>query len=286
MTVFKIHLLFFFIAFLATDGLEFSYAGEDTDNSRKTNAPPPDSARSGKQLSQLDSLISQYDFGYSSTHEYQPMNPYFKDIYRFTYDLRRLFRFVDRRSVRGYESIDELYDIIQDFSKEKQTMMIGAGIAGGAVNYLSVLTNRQLARNRIKFLRWKLEKLYMNKSFRFLRLNYYYGYNMRGYGFSIPKYRFYYSHHVRDRYQSDSYTLWFSRKFGFNYTRYNQYQLFTPLFRTDFGYFAFSYDRARSILTSRYQIRKSPRLVIRLYYVRSLDNRYSDRFMGEFLFKR
>ena len=154
------------------------------------------------------------------------------------------------------------------------------------MNYLSVLANRQLARKRIHFLRWKLDKVYLNKSYGFFRLNYYYGYNMRGYGFNIPKYRFYYSHHETDRYISDSYTIWLSRTIGFNYSRTDRYKLYTPLFRTKLGYFAFSYNREASILTSRYEIRKSPRLIIRLYYVRRLDNRYPDRFMGELLFKR
>ena len=286
LTVFKTIFLIILIAFLAIDGMIFSHAAADAETSRNTTSARPDSVVAGRQMSQLDSLISQYDFGYSSTQQYHPMNPYFEDIYRFTYDLRRLFRFVDERSVRGYESMDELYDIIQDFPKEKKTMMIGAGLAGGAVNYLSVLTNRKLAKNRVNFLRWKLERIYVNKSYHYFRLNYYYGYNIQGYGFNIPKYGFYYSHHITDLYESDSYTFWFNRTIGFNYTQYNEYQLFTPLFRLDFGYFAFSYDRMRSMLTSRYEIRKSPRLVIRLHYLRSLDNRYSDRFMGEFLFKR
>ncbi len=266
--------------------MHHSFAAENIDSSRDTTTAMTDSVINQRQQSQFDSLISQYDFGYSSTQQYHPMNSYFKDVYRFIYDLRRLFRFVDYRSVRGYESIDELYDISQEFSPKKQTLMIGTAMTGGAVNYLSVLTNRQLARNRIHFLRWKLDKIYLNKSYGFFRLNYYYGYNMHGYGLNIPKYRFYYSHHKTDRYVSDSYTVWFNQKIGFNYSQTDRYKLYTPLFRTKIGYFAFSYNRDASILTTRYEIRKSPGLIMRLYHVHYLDNRFPDRFMGEFLFKR
>lgn len=285
-TIYRLDVLLIIFFFAAANQTTHSLAAEQADSSGHATTTKTDSVINQKQQSQFDSLIAQYDFGYRSTQQHHPMNSYFKDIYRLIYDLRRLFRFVDYSSVRGYESIDELYDISQDFPKNKQTLLIGAAMGGGAVNYLSVLTNRQLARNRIHFLRWKLDKVYLKKSYRFFRFNYYYGYNMRGYGLNIPKYRLYYSHHETDRYISNSYTVWLNRNIGFNYSRVNQYQLFTPLCRTKIGYFAFSYNREASILTSSYEIKKSPRLIIRLYHVCRLDNRYPDRFMGELLFNR
>lgn len=256
--------------FVITASLEFYFA---SGNLHAIDAVSPFS-EPGKTISDsisitkstLDSSTIHTKLKFNSDRRFYPVNSYFRDEYRIIRDMRRLVYMFDHR-INGYESMDELFKICQSLPEGVQTKMICTAFAGGIVNFLSDMTNKQLRKRKVNFFQWKLEKVILQTHFKFFYIDVYGGLSAKGIAFRVPKLRLYYYRYSTQYYNSDSFTFWLTPYLGLNYSQWNQSRIMMPLLVTPIGYITFGYDRTFKRLISTFELLKSNAIVIRLVHV-------------------
>ena len=211
------------------------------------------------------------------------MNAYFRDGYRIVKDLRKLLRFIDRRSVNGYESMDKLVQISSNFSKDQKDKMIGAALAGGVVNILADKTNKQLRKRKMRFLQWKMDKVVLRHKIKSISMYCYRGVIANGFGFGFPKLRLYYNRHLTDYYLVNNITFYPFLFLGLSYTKYNDRNIFSPIIRFKNSRFSVSYDKDMSIVTSRVDMWRLEPIIIRLLHVNYLKRAQYNYFRCEMM---
>ena len=230
-----------------------------------------------------DRSVNKRLMSLNQQHRSRPMHPYFRDGYRVIRDMRRLVLMFNRGAVNGYESLNDLVNAYQGLPESKQTEMLYTAQAGGVVNFLSGEMNKQLRKNKISFLQWRMEKVYFRNRFKYFTANIYAGYNTKGYGIYFPLLRLHYYRQVASYYSSEGFTFVPMKKLGINFTRWNGTPILTPYFLTRYGTIALSYDKTRKIVRSRIDLRKSSSFVLRVVHINFLDHNRPDRLLSEFI---
>ena len=223
----------------------------------------------GSQQARTDSIL-QAIFNITNRTRSHPVNPYFRDEYRLVKDLRKLVRFIDRRSVNGYESMGNLVQISSNFSNGQKNKMISAALAGGVVNILADKTNKQLRKRKLRFLQWRMDKVVFRQKIKFISLYCYGGITANGYGVGIRKYQLYYNRHISEYYSANNNTFYPFKAFGLSYTNYNDRNIFSPMIRLKNCRFSLSYDKDMNIVTSRIDMWKLEPIIFRLLHVNYL----------------
>jgi len=213
----------------------------------------------------------------------KPILSRFKNEYLLIRDIRRLFQFVDRTSIDGYESLSELVNISKNFTKQQQTKIIGAAAAGGIAGMLSDMTNKMLRKHKINFVQWKLDRIFFRQTIFYSSFFYSSSFSEQIYGIYFTKFRLYYTHHITDYAVSDNFTIWFNSVFGFSYTRYNERTMLSPIFAFPIGTFALSYDQEYQTVISRIDVMKMRGLLFRLVHVNYLHRDNADYWRNEVL---
>ena len=139
-----------------------------------------------------DSLFSKRRLKFDDGRHSRPMHPYFRDQYRVVQDMRRLVLMFNRSAVNGYESMNDLVEACRNLPEQKQTEMLYTAMAGGLANFLSTETNKQLRKNKIQFLQWRMEKVFFRNNFKYFYVNIHAGYNTKGIAFYVPSIRLQY----------------------------------------------------------------------------------------------
>ncbi len=230
-----------------------------------------------------DSLSRHAPYRIGIQHQARPLHPYFRDRYRVIQDMRRLVRMFNYSEVEGYESMDRLVAICRRLPLHQQSKLIAMAMAGGAVNLIAERTNRELRKRNIDFLQWQVDKVTFRNRFKFLSFNLHGGVSSRGFVLAIPSARIYLYRYFAEYYITEGFILMPTRHLGINCHRYDGRSFIAPFYVTKFGTYEWSYDWKRHILTSRLDLRKTSRLILRLVYVNFLDHRYSDRLLGELI---
>ncbi|MDZ7334120.1 MAG: hypothetical protein ONB32_03080 [candidate division KSB1 bacterium] len=230
-----------------------------------------------------DSLIQRALFRVKTEYQAQPMHPYFRDRYRVIHDLRRLVRMFNYTEVEGYESVEKLVEICRHLPAQQQNKLIAMAMAGGAVNLVAERTNRELRKRKIDLLQWQVDKVTFRNRFKFISVSLHGGINSRGFVVSIPAARIYLYRYFAEYYITEGVIAMPTRHLGINCHRYDGRSFIAPFYVTKLGSYEWSYDWKRKILTSRVDLRKTSRLVVRLVHVNFLDHRYPDRFLGELI---
>ena len=220
----------------------------------------------------------------NTDHPSYSVNSYFRDEYRIVRDMRRLVQMFDY-PIHGYESMEELFKICQNFPETVQTKMICTAFAGGATNFLSDMTNKQLRKRKINFIQWRLEKVILQTHFKFLYIDFYGGLSTKGMALQIPKLRLYYYYQSTKYYNSHSFTCWLTPYLGLNYAQWNQSRLIMPLFVTALGYIAIGYDRSFKTLISRFELFRTNAIVIRLVHVNYFERVRNNYMLSEILIR-
>jgi hypothetical protein len=257
------------VTFLIVGPAEALYSSDDDLQTSIENLISDEKSTLNSQQIHKDSLL-QAIFNKKNRTRSQPMNGYFRDGYRIMKDLRKLVRFIDRRSVNGYESINNLVQISSNFSKDQKDKMIGAAVAGGVVNILADKTNKQLRKRKIRFLQWGMDKVVLRHKIKSISMYFYRGIIANGFGLGFHKLRLYYNRHLTDYYFANNITFYPFRFLGMSYTRYNDRNIFSPMIRFKNSRISVSYDKNKSIVTSRIDMWKLEPIIIRLLHVNYL----------------
>ena len=212
-----------------------------------------------------------------------PVHPYFRDEYRFLQDLRRLVYFVERRAIRGMESVPELVEIVREFPEEKQTEVIQTAVLCGAVNFVSEEVSRSLRKHKLPFIQWQLEKIILQKNFSRFSARAYNGLNASGFRLYLPSIRFSYSHRTTKYFAQHSLSYFPTRNFGLSYTLYDGRTILGSHFRSRFGNLGVSYDETLRILMSGFRLRRPSFFLIRIVYINYLAVANADYLKGELL---
>ncbi len=233
-----------------------------------------------------DSLVQHSKYRFDACHQPRPVHPYFRDRYRFIQDMRRLVRMFNYSAVEGYETVDELIDLCRRLPEHEQSRLIAMAMAGGTANLLAERTNRELRRRKVDFLQWQVDKVTFRNRFKFISLSLHAGVNSRGFVLSIPAARIYLYRYFAEYYITEGLIVMPTRHLGINCHRYDGRSLIAPFYVTGLGSYEWTYDWKRKILTSRVDLRKTSRLVIRLVHVNFFNHRHPDRMLGEVIIWR
>ncbi len=270
--------IFIFLFFLMPQ-----YLISSGDSTRRLSTDPIVSDSVFSKVLEKDSITHKSAFKLTSNHISPAIHPYFRDRYRVIQDMRRLVQIFDYQAINGYESINDLVDICQKFPEPTQTKMIGMAMAGSVVNLISEKTNKQLKKMKIHFLQWRSEKVIFQNRFKYILINIHAGLNSRGIGFYFPMFRInyylYYTHYCKN----ENITFYPKRKLGLSFSRWNGQPIITSSYFSPIGTFALSYDDNRKIIRSRFDIRKSSTVIIRIVHINYLKRINADRLLSELL---
>ena len=258
--------------------LQYSFSQDDPTS---TNQIIADSVFT--TISEKDSLIQHSYYKIDSNHKSNAIFPYFRDSYRVILDMRKLVRMFNYQAVDGYESMNDLFNTCRKFPEYKQAKMIYMAMAGGAVNLLSVQTNRELSKRKINFLRWQIDKVSYRNNFKFLYVNLHTGLNSRGMVLSIPTLRIYYYRYLSSYYSTDGIIIMPLRKIGLNCSHYAGRTLITPFYTSSLGTIELTYDIKYKRMSSHIDLRKTSFFVVRVVHVKFFDHQHSDCLLSEVL---
>lgn len=147
------------------------------------------------------------------TYHRQPLHPYFRDEYQVVTDLRRLVKFVDKRKVKGFESVAELVNIGSDLPLERQTAIVSTALAGSAANILSGMANKQLRRWKVSYIQWETERVAFRTRYRdILIAAIYKGISSDGIQVFFPFAGIHYSYYLKELSQLHRFTYWLTKK--------------------------------------------------------------------------
>ncbi len=230
-----------------------------------------------------DSVHFKFKKSLNERYVTAPMHSRYRDQYRVIQDIRRLFRMVDRRSIHGYESIDQLAEAGQHMPHFKQRLVIGAAAVGGVASIAAQMTNRHLRKRNVHVVRWKVERVYAKYKYKSLDFQIYSGVIDRGFRINYPKYRLTYSRYANNTSLGEVIYFYPTRYLGLQWGYYNQRRIVTPILRTKFGAFIFTYDQDMQVLISRLESRFRNRFYMRLLHVSHETRPRSDYWRGELI---
>ncbi|MBN2011462.1 hypothetical protein JW960_19170 [candidate division KSB1 bacterium] len=252
-----------------------SHDGESNAQSKNISEPP--------QNIPLDSTHQKFVNAINARYHKAPVHPRFRDQYRVLQDIRRLFRMVDRRSINGYEPIDQLAEIGQQLPIEKQRLMIGAAAAGGVASVAAGYANQQLRKQKINYLRWNVERVFARFNIKKVNLQLYSGLDERGFHVSLPKYQLSYTQYAENKSMGEHITYFPFKHVGVQAGYYNERQVITPILRFRYGALMCRYERDLHILISRIESRYYSHFVMRLLYVSFYNRPQSNYWRGEMI---
>lgn len=221
----------------------------------------------------------------ATTRRRPPIHPYFRDEYRVMQDLRRLVQFVAPGRIHYFESPQELVDIGNRLPFDKQAAIVQLAVAGGAAQILSAETNRQLRRRKIRFIRWDMERVILNRGYRNLfSLTFYKGVADDGLLVYLPKLNVYYSRYATQYYQIEGLTCRLTPKIALTYSAGAGQRIFTGTIapHRDYWLYASYYPRLQ-LLNAYLELRSRTFLICRLYYARRLTQNAYPLFRGEMI---
>ncbi len=249
---------------------------EQSRDSLETPGPPPP---------RPDSLAVTYftRLRTATTRRRPPLHPYFRDEYRVMQDLRRLVQFVAPGRIHYFESPQELVDIGNRLPLDKQSAIVQLAVAGGAAQILSAETNRQLRRRKIRFIRWDMERVILNRGYRNLfALTYHKGVTGEGLVAYFPKLQLYFSRYATPYYQIQGWTFRLSRTVSLTHSSATGQRILAVGLTPHRNYrFYTSYSTAYRLVNAYFELRSQTFLICRLYYARRLNQNAYPLFRGE-----
>lgn len=224
---------------------------------------------------------------HSSTYRLAKKHPYFRDEFKVIRDLRRLVQFVEPRGHHGYESIRDLVSIANSLPLEKQTAIARTALLGSTAEILSGITNRQLRKRKLSFLRWRLDQVEARRSLhRHLSFRLYQGINGSGAQFYLPQARIMYAWYFYETYALQGPTYWLTRKFAMGYRLGEDRQIFNSMVIPASGCLVYvEYYRQQRYITSYIELRRFTLFNLRFSYYNQLKRQRSWRFRSEILWQ-
>ncbi len=258
-------------------------------------ANPNHTARSeiNEVETKTDSLTVQHSastttaFKLTIPEDYQrkPLHPYFRDEYRVVKDLRRLVRFAANRGITGFESVEDLVEIGQNLPLEKQTAIVSSAMMGSAANILAGITNKQLRKRKIKFIRWDVDRVTLRTRYRrMFSLLLYKGAFADGVSLYFPKVRINYALYATSFYALHGFTYWVNRKFGASYRFGSGQEIYSGII-SPYRRFRviLSYRKNYQQISTSVELRNTKFVILRFIFSNILIRKQSSAFRSEML---